>query len=498
MLTAKAPIAFLSLLVCIAACDDDDTTPVTMTNDSGITPATPDASTSGTPDASGTPTPTPDAAAEPDAAPMMVCEPGGEGEIVFEVAGLPAGLDSAVVLEGPVVADAGPQVLTESTTLADSASGDYQATALNVVGADPLVRPLYTPAAPLQLFCLPDGESHTLSVNYQQVATSNKLWALNDTTEAALVSFSSAALSGAPVQDAGSDAGVPGGVSADAIAGKDLAFDRDGHLWTFGPTTADPPLLRYRAAQFAGLGAPGFDRALEINDIACLPALRAMAFDGLGNLWLSTCGGEVVQIDRMTLEAGSAALRAVDPNVVVSGLSENNQDLAFDAEGNLWVADDGKIVRFNADRLGASDSDDPDLTLTVRDAGDNQDLVIDFLTFDANGNLWGTDFAGNTLARVAVAELDADGDATVVSEVSLVLSVTALLNRPAFDDAGGLWISYSNGQLIGLEAATLLISSSTGSPTAPDVILQGNDVGSVGNVAFFPAAAGLPLYHSYP
>jgi hypothetical protein len=120
------------------------------------------------------------------------------------------------------------------------------------------------------------------------------------------------------------------------------------------------------------------------------------------------------------------------------------------------------------------------------------------LTFDANGNLWGTDFAGNTLARVAVAELDADGDVTVVSEVSLVLSVTALLNRPAFDDAGGLWISYSNGRLIGLEAATLLISSSTGSPTAPDVVLQGNNIGSVGNLAFFPAAAGLPLYHSYP
>jgi streptogramin lyase len=206
----------------------------------------------------------------------------------------------------------------------------------------------------------------------------------------------------------------------------------------------------------------------------------------------------VVQIDKMTLESGSTTLRALDPGVVISGLSANNQDLAFDTDGNLWVVDDGKIVRFNAGRLAASDSDAPDLTLTVRDSGDNQDLVIDYLTFDANGNLWGSDFAGNTLARVAVAALDADGDVTVVSEVSLVLSVTALLNRPAFDDAGGLWISYSNGQLIGLEAATLLISSFTGSPTAPDVVLQGNNVGSIGNVAFFPAAAGLPLYHAHP
>jgi hypothetical protein len=276
MRTARASIAFFSLLACIAACDDDDdATPITPTSDAGGTPTTPDASGSGTPDASGTPMT--DAAVQPDAEPMAVCEPGGEGEIVVEIMGLPAGLDSEVNLEGPVASDAGLQVLTESTTLADSASGDYHATALNVVGEDPLVRPLFTPAAPLQLFCLPDGESHTLSVNYQQVATSNKLWALNDVAGAALLSFSSAALSGTPVLDAGLDAGVPGGVSVDAVAGKDLAFDRDGHLWTFGPTTADPPLLRYRAAQFAGMGLPGFDRAIEINDIACLPALRAMA-----------------------------------------------------------------------------------------------------------------------------------------------------------------------------------------------------------------------------
>jgi hypothetical protein len=155
-------------------------------------------------------------------------------------------------------------------------------------------------------------------------------------------------------------------------------------------------------------------------------------------------------------------------------------------------------VRFNADRLGASDGDAPDLTITLRDSGDNSDLVIDFLTFDASGQLWGTDFGGNTLARLDDADLQGDGDTTVVAEVSLVLSVTALLNRPAFDDAGGLWISYSNGRLIGLDAATLEISSSGGAPTAPDVTLQGGDIGSVGNVAFFPAAAGLPLYHAHP
>jgi ligand-binding sensor domain-containing protein len=226
--------------------------------------------------------------------------------------------------------------------------------------------------------------------------------------------------------------------------------------------------------------------------------MRAMAFDAGGNLWLSTCGGEVVQLSKTQLETGSAQLRAVDPDVVISGLTQDNQDIAFDADGNLWVADAGKVVRFNADRLTASDNDAPDLSITVRDSGDNQDLVINFLTFDAAGHLWATDFAGNTLAHIDGADLAGDGDATAVAQVSLVLSVTALLNRPAMDDHGNLWISYTNGSLVGLSDATLLLSSTTGSPTDPDFVLQGANVGSIGNVAFFPAAAGLPLYHAYP
>lgn len=495
MRTVLAPFAVLSLVTLFASCNSDDDA-ASLTTDAGpMNDAA--AGGSGTVDASDPTPPMPDAATTPDAAVIPMCDEGGEGEIVVEIAGIPAGIDAAIDLQGPDISDAGFLTLTESTTLANSASGDYEANAQNVVGNDPLVRPLFTPAAPRQLFCLPEDDSHTLTVSYQQVATSNKLWALNGTAGAALVSFSAAELSGGGA-DAGADGGTVAGTPTDVVAGKDLAFDRDGHLWTFGPTTADPPLLRYRAAQFAASVVPGPDRALAINDIPCIPAMRGMAFDATGNLWLSTCGGQVVSLTKTMLHDGSAVTSSVDPEVVISGLSNNNQDLAFDSAGNLWVADDGKVVRFNADRLAASDSDAPDLSITLRNSSDTSDLVIDFLTFDATGQLWATDFAGNTLARIDDTDLEGDGDTTVVAEVSLVLSVAALLNRPAIDDAGGLWISYSNGKLVGLSAATLEISSSTGAPTDPDMILEGGDIGSVGNVAFFPAAAGLPMYHSYP
>jgi streptogramin lyase len=120
------------------------------------------------------------------------------------------------------------------------------------------------------------------------------------------------------------------------------------------------------------------------------------------------------------------------------------------------------------------------------------------LTFDADGNLWITDFGGNFVAELAAEDLDGDGEATVVAESSIVLSVSALLNRPAFDDEGGLWISHSAGRVVRIAPADLQVSTGAGDPTAPDVVLSGEGIGNTANVAFFPAPAGLPLYHSLP
>jgi streptogramin lyase len=198
------------------------------------------------------------------------------------------------------------------------------------------------------------------------------------------------------------------------------------------------------------------------------------------------------------LDAASSEVSTVTPDVVFTGGSVENQDLAFDVDGNLWVADDGLVVRYDADRLDADDEDPPDVALLLRNASDSQDIGVDHLTFDADGNLWCTDFGGNFVARIGSSDLDTTSDATVVAEVSLVLSISALLNRPAFDDAGGLWISYSAGRVARIAPAALEISTGAGDPTVPDRILEGGDVANTANLAFFPAAAGLPLYSSSP
>ena len=77
-----------------------------------------------------------------------------------------------------------------------------------------------------------------------------------------------------------------------------------------------------------------------------------------------------------------------------------------DADGNLWVATEGSVARYDAARLGASDGEAADLVLTVTNPDDTNALGATDLAFDAAGDLWLTDFGGNLVFRVAVSETD--------------------------------------------------------------------------------------------
>jgi sugar lactone lactonase YvrE len=405
------------------------------------------------------------------------CEEGDTGTLTIEVDGLGYGANPKATLSGPD----GDTAIDDATS-DDVATGEYTLLAERVADQDPIVRKLWDPDPEEQAFCVSTEET-TVSLNYELIPPSNKLWVVSGADDE-LAAFSSERLGESDPGDATVRVNGPGS--------NDLAFDRDGNLWAFGPTTEDAPLARFAAADLGNSGDKEPDREIVVNDIACIPALRAMAFDPDGNLWLSVCGGEVVRLTPDMLESDEAT-----PDVVISGLGDNS-DLAFDSDGNLWVANDGTVVRFDANRLDESTSDEPDATISVRNSADDAGVGATFLTFDGDGDLWVTDFGGNTLAELSAADLSDDGEATVVSNVSLVLSVTALLNRPAFDDAGALWISYEVGTLAKLDPGTLEVSTDAGDPTPPDLVLESDDVGSVGNVAFFPAAEDLPLYSSFP
>ena len=172
--------------------------------------------------------------------------------------------------------------------------------------------------------------------------------------------------------------------------------------------------------------------------------------------------------------------------------------MAFDADGNLWVVSDGNLVRFDAERLTDSTSDPADRTLTVTGPGGGSEFTASDLAFDAEGDLWVTDFGANVVFGVSQGDLSGSGDDTVEAVVQLTLPVSALLSRPAFDESGGLWLGLGGGGVGRIAPEQLTVSTDAGDPTRPEVLITSADLGSVERIAFFPAASDLPLYHALP
>jgi hypothetical protein len=401
------------------------------------------------------------------------CASDGNGSVIIEVTGLPDAVDADVELTS------GSSIIpiAASTTRDDLDTGNYTVVATRVTDDDPIVRNVYDPVVTSAAFCLADGASQRVTVEYTRIPSSGQLWTSN------LRGFSSEQLA---VEDE-----VDPNVVGAAPIGKDVAFDRGGNLWSMGATLAEPMLTRISAGALGNSGEQEFDRGIAVPEIECLPALRAIAFDSEGNLWLAACGSAIVEL------AASSLTRSDDvASRTVISAPEDAEDLAFDADGNLWVAAGGKVLRYDAARLSDSTTESADLELTPRDAEDGRDLGVSGLAFDEQGSLWGFDFGSNTIFRISSGELDGTGASTVVSEVSFVIGVGTLVNRGAFDEGGGLWISFGTDKIARLAPAQLLETRGSGDPVTPDRVITSDELDSDLRVALFPAPEALPLYHT--
>jgi hypothetical protein len=408
------------------------------------------------------------------------CAEIGSGTLILDVVGLPDGVEPDLTFEGP-----GSSVVHEAGAYEDLVSGSYTVTAERVTEDDPIVRTVYEATISESEVCIEDGGTQTVTVEYAPIPSSNKLWMASG-AETELAGFSSADLAETAALDAT--------VGIDGPGGKEVAFDGDGNLWAFGPTVADPLLVRFDAADLGESGELEASIGIGVPQIECLPALRSMAFDAAGNLWLSACGEQIV---RLPASALSATADDVEADVVLSGLV-GNQGIAFDGAGNLWVADDGLLARYDEERLQASNSDPADLVLTVSDASDSQVLGATRLAFDRAGNLWASDFGSNYVFMVPAAALEGSGNDALAADVSIAIDVLALLEGMAFDESDALWLTLDEGRFGKLTAEQLGTSSTAGDPTVPEVIIQSSSVGSTSGLAFFPAPAGLPLLQALP
>ena len=413
------------------------------------------------------------------------CAVGGTGTIVVTSTGLPAGVTGTIHLTG-----ASAQTVTSSQTLSGIGSGPWSVTADRATDADPLVRTVYLPTVTPSSFCLANGATQDVIVTWAPVATSNALWAVNSNTTGQFLGFKSANLR--------RGATVPASVVSTGGIGADVAFDRDGNVWAARATVADTAINRYPSAQFAASGAVTPDVSITLSTGDCSPLVSGLAFDASGNLYVaSPCHDAVYRFDAAQLVSTATVTPALTISVT------DPAGIAFDRAGNLWVVTrmDSRVWRYDAAQLSGGSVAAPAFKLgglRTEIEGDTSLLVPSWIAFDARGDLWVNDFAGNLFFRVAASETRGTGTLDARPQVRITIGVLALLEGFAFDGEGGLWSAGAMGTLFRLAPVQLDVSSGAGAPTVPERIISSGDIGSASNVAFYPAPAGLPLYSSLP
>ena len=152
-------------------------------------------------------------------------------------------------------------------------------------------------------------------------------------------------------------------------------------------------------------------------------------------LWVANYGGTILGYTATQLVSSTSAAPAV---VLTTG--DTNARIAFDASGNLWVTDpvDNAVVEYTANQRTASGSPASNVTLTANAAGSLHGPVG--LAFDAGGNLWVANVAG-TVVEFTTSQILASGSPTPVVTLSGNFeSIDGPLGL-AFDHGGNLWMT---------------------------------------------------------
>ena len=157
------------------------------------------------------------------------------------------------------------------------------------------------------------------------------------------------------------------------------------------------------------------------------------AFDAAGDLWVAN--GDGTSLSEFT-PSQLAATGSPAPAVVISGLTKPT-GLAFDSSEDIWVTTANGIEEFTPGQLVTSGS--PTAVVTLSGAADNSFG----LTFDTTGDLWVANDTNAVLEYTQAQILTSGSPTPAVTVTPPDLLYPAL---PMFDAKGDLWLPVHAGQ----------------------------------------------------
>jgi len=267
-----------------------------------------------------------------------------------------------------------------------------------------------------------------------------------------------------------------------------LAFDSKGNLWVVD--SGDDRVLQFRPPFVDGenasvvLGQSSFIGYRGATTATGMDSPSYLAFDRAGDLWVTDEGNNrVLEFaapfsigEGASLVLGQANFTAASPTPGANGLFEPT-GIAFDSEGNLWVADSAhhRVVEYTAplstDEAASVAIGQPNLTIV----GGSSTLTNAFaIAFDPSGNLWVSDGINGVLEFTFPLITGEAGNEIIgpkaVSQNTLTPGLK--LDDPegiTFDTGNNLWVAdYDHGRVVeyGTVAGNATASTSSVSTTS--------------------------------
>jgi streptogramin lyase len=177
-----------------------------------------------------------------------------------------------------------------------------------------------------------------------------------------------------------------------------MVFDRSGDLWVV--SNGNSSVYEFTKSQLAKSGAPVPHTTITAG-IYTSPG--GDAFDSAGDLWLCT-QNEVLEYSKHELDKANP-----QPTVTIS--STGCGDLVFTPAGNLWLAwfDNDELAELTKSQLVKSGKPAPVAIISATTVGSNRTLSGPYPALSSSGDLWVSNFNGDTAVEFSPAQLSRSG-----------------------------------------------------------------------------------------